>query len=159
MAIRILTVLSLAALGLAACNNNGRGAAAGICKPFATASTNPAAPTSINATPAMPAAGDPAATLDDCLHRWGYTLAASTDPANLVADATLAACSSQITGWNQTALGADNAGGAVQAPSLLTGQPTNAISEHHNFAEGRALFYVVQARAGHCAAPPASSRP
>jgi len=28
------------------------------------------------------------------------------------------------------------------------------MTEHYVFAQGRALFYVVQARAGKCAAPP-----
>ena len=163
----LIAAAALAALGLAACNNNGHGAtgANGICKPFTTASTTaqttPAAPTTLpaNSTGVLPAAptGDPSAGLDDCLHRWGYTLAAASDPANVVADATLAACSSALSNWNQQALTTDNAGGAVQAPSLMTGQPTNPLAEHHAFAQERALFYVVQARAGHCGPPPAST--
>lgn len=158
----LIATLAVAALGLAACSNN-RTAAAGVCKPFVNPAANAngqAAATSLN-TPgaALAPAGDPAATLDDCLHRWSYTLAASTDPANLVADAALAACSESLSAWNQSALTAGNAGGAVQAPSLLTGQPTNPIVEHHGFAQGRALFYAVQARAGHCAPPPAAAKP
>ena len=160
----LIATLAVAALGLAACSNNGRGAAAGVCKPFTTAANgnaNGQAATSLNTPGATlaPAAGDPAATLDDCLHRWSYTLAAASDPANLVAEASLAACSEALTAWNQSALTAGNAAGAVQAPSLLTGQPTNPILEHHGFAQGRALFYVVQARAGHCAPPPAAAKP
>jgi len=154
----------LAALSLAACNNNaGRGTAvSGICKPFTTAAAAPAAPQpavtqpgtpAINVLPAAPTV-DPAAALDDCLHRWGYTLAASTDPADVVADATVAACGPSLIGWNRSSLA--TAGQNVQAPSLLSGQPTNPIAEHYIFAHGRALLYVVQARAGHCAPPPAA---
>ena len=46
-------------------------------------------------------------------------------------------------------------GDTADATSLVTGQPTNAFSAHHEFAQNRALFYVVQARAGRCAPPPA----
>jgi hypothetical protein len=148
-----------AVLNLAACNNanTGRGtAASGICKPFTTAAAPAAAPQpatpATNVLPAAPA-GDPAAVLDDCLHRWGYTLAGSTDPANVVAEATVAACGPSLTAWNQSTLA--TAGQMVEAPSLVSGQPTTPIAEHFAFSEGRALFYVVQARAGHCAPPPA----
>jgi hypothetical protein len=163
----ILTAATaIAALSLAACNNNaGRGTAvSGICKPFTTAAA-PAAPqpavpqVATPATNVLPAApgGDAAAALDDCLHRWGYTLAASSDPANLVAEATVAACGPSLTSWNQSSLA--TSGQAVEAPSLVSGEPTNPIAEHYAFAGGRALFYVVQARAGHCAPPPASNPP
>jgi hypothetical protein len=153
-----------AALSLAACNNAnnaGRGAAvSGICKPFTTAAAAPAAPLpqvpTANVLAAAPT-GDPAAALDDCLHRWGYTLAAATDPANVVAEATVAACGPSLTSWNQSSLAM--AGQNVEAPSLISGQPTTPIVEHHAFAEGRALLYVVQARAGHCAPPPANNAP
>jgi hypothetical protein len=145
-----------AALNLAACNNanTGRGTAAtGICKPFTAAAVPAAAPQpSANVLPAAPA-GDPAAVVDDCLHRWGYTLAGSSDPADVVAAATIAACGPSLTAWNQSTLA--TAGQAVEAPSLVSGQPTTPLAEHYAFAEGRALFYVVQARAGHCAPPPA----
>jgi hypothetical protein len=161
---RLIAVTALAALGLAACtNNNGGGGAGGICKPFTTATTTttttttPGAPAVLPGANVLPAAGDASAGLDDCLHRWGYTLAASADPANFVAEATLAACSTALSNWNQQALTSDNAGGAVQAPSLLNGQPTNPLAEHYSFAQGRALFYVVQARAGHCGPPPATT--
>lgn len=161
---KLIAVTAFAALGLAACNNNGRGvgAANGICKPFTTTTTTTtttAATTQPGVPGVLPAAplGDPSASLADCLHRWGYTLAASSDPANFVADATLAACSSALSTWNQTSLSSDNAGGAVQAPSLMTGEPTNPLAEHHAFAQERALFYVVQARAGHCGPPPATT--
>lgn len=150
----------IAALSLAACNNRtaDHGGVSGICKPFTTPAAaqttpQPALP-STNVLPAAPTT-DPATTVDDCLHRWGYTLAASTDPADVVADATVAACGPSLTSWNQSSL--TTQGQNMQAPSLVSGQPTNPIAEHYAFAQGRALFYVVQARAGHCAPPPAAS--
>jgi hypothetical protein len=158
----------LAALGLSACNKTQTAAASagnGICKPFTTSAATPPAAAAPGQAQAplngAPAAGgaDPAAPLDDCLHRWGYTLAASTDPANYVAAAAVAACSDALADWNRGSLSADNAGGAVQAPSLMTGETTNPMAEHFNFAQGRALFYVVQARAGHCGPPPATPAP
>lgn len=141
---------ALSALALASCARQGAavGGASGICKPFAPAKA-----------PAAGGPADPAAALDDCLHRWGYTLAASPDKADVTAQATLDACSSQLAAWNQQSLtsaagGAPN-GGAVQAPSLMTGEQTNPLTEHYRFAQGRALFYVVEARAGKCGPPPA----
>jgi hypothetical protein len=59
--------------------------------------------------------------------------------------------------WNQQAL-IPPAGGDLraptEAPSLITGEETNPVAERYSFARSRALFYVVQARAGKCAAPP-----
>ena len=138
----------LAALGLAACGAQATGPAArGACTPFATA-----------VAAGAPIAADAAAPVDDCLHRWGYTLAKASDPAEQVAAATVAACSGAISRWNQQALGApagpDGSAAPAEPLSLVTGQPTNAFAAHHEFAQGRALFYVVQARAGRCAAPP-----
>ena len=37
----------------------------------------------------------------------------------------------------------------------MTGQPTTPLAEHNGYAERRAIFYVVQARAGSCPAPAA----
>lgn len=148
----VVAALALAAMGLSACNgSNGQRANSKICTPFpkVAASTSTPAP----ATPGVIA--DAASPVDDCLHRWAYSLAPSTDPADAVAEATVAACSSALSRWNQQAI-AQPAGapGEVQALSLTTGQPTNAVSEHYAFAQSRAMFYVVQARAGRCAPPP-----
>jgi len=162
---KLIGAVALAALALAACENrDGRvGAGSRICTPFAEANANPnanaaVAPGSVLAQPAV----DPAATLDDCLHRWGYTLAASSDRAEEVAQAAVAACTPALTRWNQQALSVPTAGGqaaapAESAPSLLTGQATTPIAEHYNYAQARALFYVVQGRAGKCAPPPAAA--
>ena len=151
-----------ALLALAGCEGAHTTAATGgggnsLCTPFANAAATPAAPpTSVGApATAAPVAADPALALDDCLHRWAYALAASSDDADHVARATMAACSAALGRWNQQTATVDGDGGPpIQAPSLITGEPTTPMGEHLNFAQGRALLYVVQARAGKCAAPP-----
>jgi hypothetical protein len=150
----LTAVAALCALGLAGCNDNahraGMGGGAGLCIPFGGPGAGAAGPPSVAAAPA-----DPAAAVDDCLHRWGYALAASSDPADQVAQATVAACASTLSRWNQQAMPAAAAPGApAEAPSLITGEPTTPAAERHAYVQGRALFYVVQARAGKCAAPP-----
>jgi hypothetical protein len=155
----LTTATTLTALGLlAACDNPDadRGAAARVCTPFAEA---PAAGAAAPGQVAPAAAADPAAAVDDCLHRWGYTLAAASDTADTVAQATVAACTPALSRWNQQGLAAGAApqqpGAPLQtAPSMLTGEPTNPFAEHYSYARARALFYVVQARAGKCAPPP-----
>jgi hypothetical protein len=154
--------LGLAALSLAACDEE-RGMAAnhGMCFNFKAAHPAPAAATPAVA-PAAPgaaqpaaAAGDPGAVVDDCVRRWAYSLAASSDTARDVADAAQGACMDALARWNEQSL--TQAGGPAQAPSIATGQPTNALAEHYNYARSRALLYVVQARAGRCAPPPAKN--
>jgi hypothetical protein len=153
---RLMAITALAAAGLAGCGQSGGKADSRICTPFPEAVASNA-----NAPGAPSPTADPAGAVDDCLHRWGYTLAVSPDTAEAVAQATVAACTPALTRWNQqgAATGAapqqpDQA--AQLAPSLLNGQPTNPFQEHYAYAQGRALFYVVQARAGKCAPPPAS---
>lgn len=137
---RTVILIAAAAAALSACSNNGPKPVAGICKAFPDAQ-------------AEPAAG--AEALETCLHRWAYTLAASRDEAGIVADAVAAACRAPLARWNQQSMAQAAAAGAPpEAPSLLTGQPTNPIAEHATFASDRALFYVVQARAGDCKPPP-----
>ena len=151
----LLLAAAVASLGLTACNKTGTAAGSRICTPFpeAAGANAPSA--------AVPNPTDPAAALDDCLHRWGYTLAASTDRAPDVAQASVAACMPALARWNQAGLAAGAAGpepgAAPTAPSLLNGQPTTPMAEHYAYAQGRALFYVVQARAGKCAPPPAAT--
>lgn len=138
---RNLIIVTAAAAALAACSDNRPKPVAGICKPF---------PDTAAAQPTGGAAG-----LEDCLHRWAYTLAGSRDDAGTVADAVSAACRASLARWNQTSMAEAAAAGApAEAPSLLTGQPTNPIAEHATFSADRALFYVVQARAGGCKPPP-----
>lgn len=150
-------VAALAALGLVACNparNGQAGGGAGLCTPFAANQAGATQPAGAAAV-APPLAGDPSSVMDDCLHRWGYALAASSDDATHVAQAALAACSGALARWNQqtASMGSDGSE-PIQAPSLVTGEPTTPIGQHLAFAQGRALFYVVQARAGKCTAPP-----
>lgn len=154
----LIAAAALACLGLAACNKAESGGGSRICTPFPTEAAN----ANSQAPGAIQPAADPAGALDDCLHRWGYTLAASADPAEAVAQATVSACASSLTRWNQQGLTTGAGGpqpeqGAPEAPSLFTGQPTTPMAEHYTYAQGRALFYVVQARAGKCAAPPATT--
>jgi hypothetical protein len=149
---RALIALAAAA-SLAACNNaaDRRAADSRICTPFPEAANTGASgqPTAI-----QPPA-DAAAAVDDCLHRWGYTLAGTSDSAEAVAQAVMAACTGALSRWNQQGLTAGGVLGAqpTEAPSLVTGQPSNPMAEHYSYAQNRALFYVVQGRAGKCAAP------
>lgn len=139
---RQILIVAAVCAGLAACQNGER-PVAGVCKPFAE-------------TAAQPAATDGAAALEDCLHRWGYTLARGPDDAGMVADAAVAACTGPLTRWNQQSLTAAAASPepAQEGLSLLTGEPSSPIAEHRKFAADRALFYVAQARAGACKPPP-----
>lgn len=138
---RTLLIVAAACVGLTACQSGER-TVAGICKPFPDKAAAP------------PAEGAPA--LEDCLHRWGYALAAGRDDAGTVADATVAACTAPLTRWNQQSLTAAAAAPeqAQDGLSLLTGQPSSPIAEHRSFAADRALFYVAQARAGGCKPSP-----
>ncbi|WP_297506276.1 hypothetical protein [uncultured Caulobacter sp.] len=140
----VMAAVALAALGLAACEERHDAMAnPRICADFKTG-------------PGVTAAADPATPVDECARRWAYSLAGSRDSAEAVADAVVAACAPALGKWNQTAL-AQTASGGEQALSLTTGQPTNPLAEHSAFAQGRALLYVVQARAGRCKAPPAAN--
>jgi hypothetical protein len=158
----LLPALGLLALGLAACNQDRPLAANhGICFDFRSNRTTPAA-TAPAPTPGASALGQPAAAVadlsgpvDDCVRRWAYSLAPSTDDARDVANAAVGACLGVLARWNEQSL--SQASGPAQAPSITTGQPTNALAEHANFANTRALLYVVEARAGRCAAPPSKN--
>jgi hypothetical protein len=142
----IATALGCAALGLTACNEPARtGGNAKICADFKTAK----APSAVPGAPGS----DAAARVDECVKRWAYSLASSPDDAAVVAEATKAACGTQLANWNQQIVNQPGADG--ESASILTGEPTTPLAEHNAFAERRALFYVVQARAGKCAAPPA----
>jgi hypothetical protein len=157
-----IAALALTTLAVAACSNPDAGAGSRICTPFADASAKvDAAASPPGAAQPFQAPVDPAAALDDCLHRWSYTLAAASDRAQDVAQAAVAACTPALTRWNQQTLappGARGRGAAVAAPSLLTGQATTPIAEHYIYAQARALFYVVQGRAGKCPPPAVSAK-
>ncbi|HEY3697302.1 hypothetical protein [Phenylobacterium sp.] len=145
----LITAACVAGLGLAGCNERQMKAAnTGLCYDFKAAKTpapNAAAP---------PVATDATAAVEDCVRRWAYTLAPSGDDADAVSEAAVAACGGALARWNQQTVG--QADPAAEALSITTGQPTNPLAEHNTFAHARALLYVVQARAGHCAPPPAT---
>ena len=137
-------VAIIGALGLAACDNvPGRRANSGLCTNFkASGATNsPLPPVTLN---------DGAAPVVECVRRWSYSLASAGDPADVVADAVVAACSAEVGRWNQASLSRPSNGEGL---SLSTGQPSNPLVEHGAFVRGRALLYVVEARAGQCAPP------
>jgi hypothetical protein len=149
-----MAVLVLAALGLSACEERHEMAAnSKVCADFKA--TKPATTTTAATAPpmaAMAAGAEGAAPVDDCVRKWAYSLAASRDAADTVAEAAVAACNVQLARWNQQAL--SQPGADVEASSITTGQPTTPLAEHSAFAGARALLYVVQARAGQCAPPP-----
>ena len=139
----IAAALGLVAFGLGACNAPPKtGGNAKICVDFKTAKTAPAL-----------ASADGAGLLEECVRRWAYSLAPSRDDADVVAEAVVAACTPQLSRWNQQTLSRPASEG--QATSITTGEPTTPLAEHNAFSHARALFYVVQARAGSCPAPAA----
>ena len=134
--------LCLAAIGLTACNEHGGLASnSKVCVDFKQ-----------NKVAALITGAEGAGPVDECVKRWAYSLAGSHDTAGTVADAAVAACNVQLARWNQQTL--SQPGSDMEAASLTTGRPTTPLSEHATFTAGRALFYVVQARAGNCAPPP-----
>lgn len=137
----LIVALGLVAMGLGACNEARTGGNAKICANFKAAKVAPAL-----------ASGDGVGPLDECVRRWAYSLAPSRDDADVVAEAVVAACTPQLSRWNQQTLSQPT--GEGEATSITTGQPTNALAEHNAFSHARAMFYVVQARAGSCPAPP-----
>jgi hypothetical protein len=162
----LASVAMFSAAALGACNRQGASAdgthltltGSKYCTPFPTATASSNATSGGLAAPA--AASDPAAAFDDCIHRWGYALAPSRDPADVVAQASVEACNSILMNWSQQAMGQS---GMSEAPMRGGGQgmqqqqQPSPMAQQMHAAEGRALFYVVQARAGGCGAPPANT--
>ena len=138
---RALVAASLAALALGACSQTATGTNGKICADF-----------KVKAAPPAGLSADAAAG-DECARRWAYSLASSRDDADTVAEATAVACQTHLARWNQAAL--NQPAGEEASASLITGEPTTPLAEHNTFTRARALFYVVQARAGNCAPPPA----
>jgi CubicO group peptidase (beta-lactamase class C family) len=136
-------VLALSALALAGCDR-GHMVNSGVCADFTAANHGQTAAGALAST-------DAAAPAVDCLQRWAYSLAGARDEADVVADAVVAACAAPMARWGQSALSQSQGEGGV---SLTTGQSTNPLAEHSAFARGRAVLYVVAARAGRCAPPP-----
>lgn len=142
----MIGAVALIALGLAGCDDRRVGRAdANICQTPNAAAASTGAP------------GSEAATLDDCLHRTGYRLARAADPAEVVAQATVAACGEALSRWNTQAVSQPQTAGGDTAVDLITGQPSSQIAQRYQFAQGRALYYVVQGRAGRCEVPAATT--
>lgn len=120
------------------------------CNPFKPPATSATTTAGLNA-----ALSDPAASFDDCVHRWAYTLAPDHDPADVVARAAVDACGPILTAWNQQTLGQNPE--PQRRSESRTGQQNNPLAQRMGMVESRALFYVVQARAAGCAPPPANT--
>ncbi len=58
------------------------------------------------------ALSDPAGAFDDCVHRWGYTLAPARDPADVVAQADRIGPQASTAAWATTSAGS-RAGASV----------------------------------------------
>ena len=74
----------------------------------------------------------------NCVHKWAYRLARSSDPAPVVARATVVACADAVA----FAVNAAEANERVQM-----------LADINRSTDGIAIFRVVQARAGHCDIP------
>ena len=75
---------------------------------------------------------------DECIHRWGYRLARAPDTAESVVGAVIGACRAQID---------------RSATMLGNGDPEAErwyLTEMERVARERALYRVIQARAGNC---------
>ena len=144
---RLVPILAILALG--ACDRTQR-ADAKICTPF-KAATPAANPSDVAAAPGAPTDG--AGEFDECLHRWGYRLAKSEDAADIAARAVVAACGEALSRWNTQALTQAGPNTSQATLDLHTGRSTTMLEQRYGYAEGKALFYVVQGRAGNCAAP------
>jgi hypothetical protein len=153
----VAAMATLAAVGLAGCNRQTTGggditlAGGKYCTPF------PSAPAASNAATGLAPAtiSDPAIAFDDCIHRWGYVLAPSRDPADVVAQAAVEACSSILSSWSQQISQTQQS--PQYSPRGARSATPDPEAQRMHAAEGRALFYVVQARAGGCAPPPANT--
>ena len=142
------------ALGVSGCGDRTSAQGGGLtltgskyCTPFKAANTN------VNTT-----LSDPAASFDDCVHRWAYTLAPARDPADVVARASVDACGPILSAWNQQTLDQNPQPQPRRFESRGPHQQqNNPLAQRMGMVESRALFYVVQARAAGCAPPPANS--
>jgi hypothetical protein len=75
---------------------------------------------------------------DECIHRWSYLFAAAPDAADQVVGAVIGACRAQID-RSATLLGE----GDAEAERWY-------LAEMERVARERALYRVIQARAGNC---------
>lgn len=130
---RFRAVLALLAAGVATACSDMRYSLAeasgeqGICAPVPTLRQEPAAN-----------AYQQAIQRDECIHRWAYLFAAAPDSAESVVGAVIGACRAQID-RSATMLGE----GDPEAERYYLG-------EMERVAKERALYRVIQARAGSC---------
>ncbi len=141
---RLGVVLALAAAGLVGCGRDEAAHVTAFCPNFSQASTNPGG--------SLAVADPQGVAAEECVHRWAFALASGDRSAGVVAEAAVAACEQKLAMWNEAAL--SQGGPAGEAMSVVSGAPTNPVSEHNNFIHSRALLYVEEARAGACAPPP-----
>ncbi len=125
-------ILVLSAAMLAACSEVRTsfaevGAEAGLCSPVPAQRKEPAAN-----------AYQQAIQRDECIHRWSYLFAPVPDSAEAVVGAVIGACRAQID---------------RSATLLGEGDPDAErwyLQEMERVARERALYRVIQARAGNC---------
>lgn len=99
--------------------------------------------------------------LQGCVERWAYRLARSSDPANVVADAVMGACAADVArvAEAQVVLNVKNNKdlGLQADPSAgfyeRTGKAAPVYAVFWDEYRARALYHVVQARAGDCPVP------
>ena len=89
-----------------------------------------------------------------CVHRWSYRLAGSSDPAPVVADAVMGACADLVfrTGYAQE-MEAQTRNENPQGFDSFTGEEANRYVIAAREMRRQAIFHIVQARAGNCPAP------
>lgn len=91
---------------------------------------------------------------ENCVHRWAYRLAGSSDPANTVAEAVMGACQDTVF---RTAYADEQHRKAREEQTdgfdTQTGISMNLYAAAWRELRNKALFHVVQARVGHCKIP------
>ncbi len=98
--------------------------------------------------------------LDNCMLKWAYRLAQSPDSAEIAAQAVIGACAGAVNHLNSTAAAAKRADFAERYPGIppewsspRDGRDVTVQAYHYEVYPQKALFHVVQARAGHCDVP------
>lgn len=94
-------------------------------------------------------------TAKNCVHKWAYRLARSTDPADDVAEAVMGACWDTVFPWAYARYDAARSRGFAGevTVSTRTGREIPYGEDAYEELRALALFHVVQARAGHCRLP------
>lgn len=90
---------------------------------------------------------------DGCLHRWAYRLAAESEPSEAVAEAVVGGCQDPVFRWAASELRDRGQTDLSSFNSPFTGGRSDPVGLRVEQKTRLARFYVVQARAGHCATP------